>query len=244
MKVKHSTTLQEVIASLDRVYPLASSDRAALEALPFETTEHPSHFYLVREGNRPSACCMLLEGYACRHKTTSSGERQIVSFHIPGDMLDLQHLELHRADHNVQTITPATIAWVPKAELQRVIDEHPAVRTAVWRSALIDASIFREWVLNVGRREAVSRVAHMLCEFVARREAAGLGSPDRFRLPMTQEDIADATGLTPVHVNRMLQTLGARGVMTRDKREVRIVDWEGMRRIADFNPAYLHLAGR
>lgn len=198
----------------------------------------------MREGARPTACCVLLQGYACRHKTTSSGERQIVSFHIPGDMLDIQHLELERADHNVQTITPATIAWIPKDQLRHVIDVNPAVRTAVLRSALIDASIFREWVLNVGRREAVARVAHMICEFVARREAAGLGPPDRFRLPMTQEDIADATGLTPVHVNRMLQTLGARGVMTRDKRDVRIVDWEGLRRIADFNPAYLHLDGR
>ncbi|PTS76791.1 Crp/Fnr family transcriptional regulator [Sphingomonas sp. HMWF008] len=244
MTIKHQNTLHEVIASLDRIYPLGSSDRAALEALPFETTEHPAHFYLVREGTQPTACCMLLQGYACRHKITSTGERQIVSFHIPGDMLDVQHLELDRADHNVQTITPVTIAWVPKPDLQQVIDANPTVRTAVLRSALIDASIFREWVLNVGRREAVSRVAHMLCEFVARRSAAGLGSPDCFRLPMTQEDIADATGLTPVHVNRMLQTLGTRGVMTRDKRDVRIVDWEGMRRIADFNPAYLHLGPR
>ena len=157
-------------------------------------------------------------------------------------MLDVQHLELECADHNVQTITQATVAWITKRDLQQLIEDHPPIRKAVWRNALIEASIFREWVLNVGRREAVARVAHMLCEFAARREAAGLGSPDRFDLPMTQEEIGDATGLTPVHVNRMLQTLGARGVITRDKRDVRIVDWEGMRRLADFDPAYLHLS--
>ena len=242
MTIASATTLHDVITSLNRLHPLSVADRAALESLDFRVADRPSHHYLVREGSRMETCCMLLSGYACRHKMTSAGERQIVSFHIPGDMLDVQHLELDHADHNVQTITAARVAWVSKQELQRLIDDHPTVRKAIWRSALVDASIFREWVLNVGRREAVARVAHMLCEFAARREAAGLGSPDRFELPMTQEEIADATGLTPVHVNRMLQALGVRGVIARDKRDVRIVDWEGMRRIADFDPTYLHLA--
>jgi len=197
---------------------------------------------LVREGNRPECCSMLLEGYVCRHKVTADGGRQIVSFHIPGDLLDVQHLELERADHNVQAITDATIAWISKGEMQSLLDGYPSVRRAVWRSALVDASIFREWVLNVGRRDALARVAHMLCEFAARREAAGLGSPDRFELPMTQEQIADATGLTSIHVNRMLRILGQRGLIARDKRDVHIVNWDGMRRLADFDPAYLHLA--
>jgi CRP-like cAMP-binding protein len=196
----------------------------------------------VREGTCPDSCCILLKGFACRHKTTSSGERQIVSFHIPGDILDVQHLELARADHNVQAISAATVAWIPKRDLQRLLDKNPVIRRAIWRSALVDASIFREWVLNVGRRDAISRVAHMLCEFAARYEAAGLGAPDRFELPMTQEQIADATGLTAIHVNRMLQELRARGVIMRERRDVRIIDWDGLRRVADFDPAYLHLA--
>lgn len=242
MNGSKTATLKDVIANLDRLHTLNASDRAALEKLPFRVTEHSAHQHLVREGERLKTCCMLLGGYACRHKTTSSGERQIVSFHLPGDLLDVQHLELERADHNVQTITAATIAWISKQDLQQLIEAHPTVRKAIWRAALIDASIFREWVLNVGRRDAVARVAHMLCEFVARHEAAGLGSPDRFEQPMTQEQIGDATGLTAVHVNRMLQALGARGLIARDKRDVRIIDWDGMRRIADFDPAYLHLA--
>lgn len=234
--------LRGVIANLDRLHSLGLPDRTAFASIPFRTTRHPAGQYLVREGDRPEACCMLLDGYACRHKTTSAGERQIVSFHIPGDLLDVQHLELECADHNVQTIDAATVAWVTKQDMQRLLDERPMIRKAVWRAALVEASVFREWVLNVGRRDAVARIAHMLCEFVARHEAAGLGSPDRFELPMTQEQIADATGLTPVHVNRMLQTLGTRGVIARDKRDVRIIDWVGLRRLADFDPAYLHLA--
>ena len=123
-----------------------------------------------------------------------------------------------------------------------MVQERPAINEALWRDSLIDASIFREWVLNVGRRDAKARIAHMLCEFASRRQAAGLGSPERFELPMTQEQIGDATGLTPVHVNRMLHALAADGVIVRDQREVEITDWPKMRRIADFDPAYLHAA--
>jgi CRP-like cAMP-binding protein len=185
---------------------------------------------------------MLVTGYACRHKVAANGGRQIVSFHLAGDILDLQHLLLAVADHNVQTITDATIAWIPKVALKRAADGSARIADALWRDTLIDASIFREWVLNVGRRDARSRTAHMLCEFAARREAAGLGSPEDFELPMTQEQIADATGLTAVHVNRMLRALEEDGAITRDRRRIRIVDWQRMRRIADFDPVYLHAA--
>lgn len=234
--------LQGVIRNLSLLHPLDADDRAAIEALPFQMSSHTAHSMLVREGDQPKSCCVLLEGHACRHKTTSAGDRQIVSFHIPGDILDVQHLELERADHNVQAITPGSVAWVSKEDMRHLLRERPAVGKAVWRSALVDASIFREWVLNVGRRDALSRVAHMLCEFAARRDAAGLGPPDHFELPMTQEQIADATGLTAVHVNRMFQALSVRGLITRERRDVRIIDWDGMRRLADFDPAYLHLA--
>jgi CRP-like cAMP-binding protein len=231
-----------LIRKLDRLAELDDADRDAIRALPFKLKSAPAHHYLVREGDIASECCVLLKGYACRHKTTSSGNRQIVSFHMPGDILDLQHLLLSRADHNLQTITEVTFAWVPAAELRRVAQQRPTVSEALWRDTLVDASIFREWVLNVGRRDAKSRIAHMLCEFAARREAAGLGSPERFELPMTQDQIADATGMTSVHVNRMLHELGRDGVIVRDKREVEITDWGRMRRIADFDPAYLHAA--
>lgn len=236
-----SRPMWAIVSALDRFHELAGADRAAINALPLRTDTIAANQLLVREGERPESCCMLLEGYACRYKTTSGGQRQIVSFHIPGDLLDAQHLELDRADHNVQTITPAKVAWVSKRDIEELLDEHPAIRKAIMRSVFVDASIFREWVLNVGRREAIARVAHLLCEFAARREAAELGTPDHFKLPMSQEEIGDATGLTPVHVNRMLQTLGAQGIIRRNRREVWIVDWDGLRKTADFDSTYLHL---
>ena len=231
-----------LIRKLDRLAKLQPGDHDAIRSLPFKVKTAPANGYLVREGDAVSECCVLLTGYACRHKMTSNGRRQIVSFHMPGDILDLQHLLLWQADHNVQTITEASVAWVSISHLRRLAQERPAVNEALWRDSLIDASIFREWVLNVGRRDAKSRIAHMLCEFAARREAAGLGSPERFDLPMTQEQIGDATGLTSVHVNRMLHELARAGLIGRSKREVEITDWPRFREVADFDPAYLHTA--
>lgn len=232
--------LEALARKLGRLAELDDEDRRAVLSLPRTTETVPPARYLVREGAETLQCCLLVKGYACRHKLAENGGRQIVSFHLPGDILDLQHLLLAVADHNVQTITQAVVAWIPSEALKQVARERPSIGEALWRDTLIDASVFREWVLNVGRRDARSRIAHMLCEFAARREAAGLGPPERFELPMTQEQIADATGLTPVHVNRMLRALRDEGVIAHDKREVQISDWPRMRATADFDPAYLH----
>jgi CRP-like cAMP-binding protein len=242
MNVNEREALAPLVRKIDRLGALTPADKNLLETLPFTMREAAAGQYLVREGAPTSECCVLVTGYACRHKVAADGGRQIVSFHLAGDILDLQHLLLPIADHNVQTITDATIAWIPKIALKRAADSSVRIADAMWRDTLIDASIFREWVLNVGRRDARSRTAHMLCEFAARRDAAGLGAPDEVELPMTQEQIADATGLTAVHVNRMLRALEGDGAITRERRRIRITDWGLMRRIAHFDPDYLHAA--
>jgi CRP-like cAMP-binding protein len=242
MLANDNDAIDQVLRKLGRLANLEQADREAIRSLPLRVETVPPDHFLVREGGVASECCILLEGYACRHKSTSNGGRQIVSFHMPGDILDLQHLLLSKADHNLQTITPATVGFVPAEELKQLAQQRPAVSEALWRDTLIDASIFREWVLNVGRRDGTSRVAHMLCEFAARREAAGLGPAESFELPMTQEQIADATGMTMVHVNRVVHELAAQGVIIWDQRQITITDWPRLRRIADFDPAYLHAA--
>ena len=189
-----------------------------------------------------SECCVLVSGYACRHKVAKDGGRQIVSFHVAGDVLDVQHLWLESADHNVQVITDADVAFVPVRALRQLVEERPSIGVALWRDSLLDASVFREWVLNVGRRDARTRIAHMLCEFVARSEAAGLGCPSEQVIPMTQEHIGDATGLTSVHVNRMLRTLREEGAVQGSGRGLQVADWQRLKRIAEFQADYLHLA--
>lgn len=150
-------------------------------------------------------------------------------------------MKLNTADHSVDAMTAADIAWVFHSDLDQLIDRSPQIADALWRDALIDSSIFREWVLNVGRRDARSRLAHLLCEFAARREAAQLGDGDEFDLPMTQEHIADATGLTIVHVNRMLRALSSEGVITHEGRSLKVNCWNRLRGIAGFDPTYLHM---
>ncbi|MDP5280123.1 Crp/Fnr family transcriptional regulator [Sphingomonas sp. DG1-23] len=230
------------ISKMHALNTLQESDIAAIRKLPTRSVEITSGTTIISEGQLVSECCILLEGFACRSKLNREGGRQIVSFHMAGDMLDIQHLLFDKADHNVEAISAATVVFFPMADLRKIVDDNSGIAKALWRDCLVDASIFREWVLNVGRRDAKSRVAHMLCEFAARREAAGLGSPERFDLPMTQEQIGDATGLTAVHVNRMLRQLEEEGVFERNGRNVRISDWAQMKRVAEFDDGYLHLA--
>ncbi|UXC90124.1 Crp/Fnr family transcriptional regulator [Sphingobium sp. RSMS] len=231
-----------LVGKLRRLAPLDMEDEQALSSLSFRIGHVRARTCLVREGTMPYDCCLLVEGFASRSKVASDGGRQIVSFHVPGDVLDIQHLFLERADHDVHAISDATIAWTPMSQLRALIMERPAIGMAFWRDALIDASISREWVLNVGRRNAKSRVAHMLCEFVARCNAAGVGTPERMKLPFTQEEIGDATGITTVHVNRMLRALTEDGLIRRDGRFLEIEDWDGFQKLAGFDKGYLHAA--
>ena len=224
---------------------LSVADVAAVEALPCHVRTVESGSYLVREGDPPELCAMLMTGFAFRQKTTQDGGRQILSFHVPGDLLDLPSLFLKVADHSVQTLVRCEVAFVPVPALQELVLAHPGIARAMWVDALVDGSIFREWELNLGRRDARGRIAHILCELASRMEAAGLiESKDEFELPITQEQFADAAGLTPVHINRTLQALKAEGLIGRAGRSGRIVtvpDWDKLRAAADFNSRYLHL---
>lgn len=233
--------LELFLRKLELNVQLAEDDRRAVLALPHRTRTVEAQTYLTREGDLPTVCGVIGSGFAYRQKLTGDGVRQIVAIHIPGDAVDLQHLFLDVADHSVQMLTRGQVAFVPRKDLQDLLDARPAVRHAILISILVEGSIFREWVLNVGRRDARTRLAHLLCEFAIRMEAQGMTNGGGFDLPITQEQLADAVGLTPVHVNRTLKALEADGLITRNKRNITFPSWERMRDVADFNPRYLHL---
>lgn len=216
-------------------------DRQALLNLPHRLQTLEPSAYIVREGQHPSQSCVIVSGFACRHKLTADGARQIVSVHIPGDFVDLEGALLNVADHNVQALTRCDVAFIRREAVRDLILAHPRVGMAMWVDTLIDGAVFREWVVNVGRRNARSRISHLLCEFARRLEVAGLAEEYRYELPMTQEQLADATGLTPVHVNRILQQLTREGLIERQKRFIAIPDWEKLRSVAGFTETYLHL---
>lgn len=225
---------------LARHSQLPAAARRALLALPFTRCRFEPKAFLLLEGEKSLASHILLSGFAQRNKLAGSGGRQIVALLMKGGLAGFEGAFFPAADHNVQALGTVEAAAIPNRALVAVAFAHPMLAAALWRESLIEASVAREWILNVGRRDARARILHLLCEFGLSRELAGLGAGDRFELPMSQEELADATGLTAVHVNRVLQGLSGEGLIERQRRRIRIVDRRRARRAADFSPAYLH----
>ena len=220
----------------------SAADRAALLALPHRRKRMEQHDYVVRQGDLAEHSCVLLAGYCVRQKIVGNGARQIDAIQMKGEIVDLQNSLLEEADHGVQMLTAGEIAMIPREEIKRIAFERPAVGLAMWLDTLVDGSIFREWVANVGRRDARTRVAHLLCEFSLRLKLAGLGEQNSYELPMTQEQLADATGLTPVHINRTIKLLESQGLIDRaSARSIAIGDWRKLAEAGDFQSGYLHL---
>ncbi len=233
-------TFDKLVLRLERRSPLGEEDRRALLSLPHNVKKLAAGAHIIRDGDEAEHCSLILSGFAYRYKITGEGGRQIISFHVAGEFVDLQNSLLGIADHSVQMLTDAEIAMIPASAIQELAMARPPIARTLWIDTLIDASIFREWVVNVGRRDSRARIAHLLCEFSLRLEAAGLASNHRYELPMTQEQLADAVGLTSVHVNRVLKQLGDEGLISRDRRSIVIEDWARMRAAGDFNERYLH----
>lgn len=220
---------------------MSDEDKSAVLALPYiERTLDPDQ-YIVWDGDRPANSCMIVSGFAFRHKLVKDGSRQIYSIHMKGDLVDLQNALLRTADHNVETMTRCLVLMIPIDAVWALAAAQPTVGMAMWHETLIDASIFREWITNVGRRDAKARIAHILCEFAIRMEKAGLGERGEVALPMTQEQLADSVSLTPIHVNRTLKSLEEEGLIARQKRAVLIPDWRKLAVVGDFDARYLHL---
>ena len=233
--------LELLIRNLELRSPLSAEDREAVLNLPYTLRTLESGTYTIREADAPEHCAVLVSGFAFRQKLTGEGAMQIVALHIPGDALDFQNLFLDVSDHSLQMLTRAEVALVAMRDLQVLARERQTVGHAILVKILVEASIFREWVLNVGRRESRVRVAHLLCELGVRLHTEGLAKDYGYELPMTQEQLADAVGLTPVHVNRTLKALEAEGLIVRSKRSISFPDWKRLRLVGDFNQRYLHL---
>ncbi|MGZ2410987.1 CRP-like cAMP-binding protein [Sphingomonas sp. F9_3S_D5_B_2] len=234
--------LEPLVVKLEYWHHLDAEDRAGILALPHSIKTMEANHYIVREFDRPSHSCLMLSGFAVRHKIVAGGARQIVSIHMRGELVDLQNSLLGTADHSVQMLTTGKVAMIPKEAINRLIEQRPAVGRAMWHDTLVDGSIFREWIANVGRRDARTRIAHVLCEFSLRLKVAGLGEHTNYDMPMTQEQLADATGLTAVHVNRTIKGLEADGLIERiHPRSITIGDWRKLAETGDFNSSYLHL---
>ena len=239
-----TSALLAFVEKLHAATPLGESDRKAVLDLPHTVKPMRKHDFIVREDEVARHCCVLKSGFAIRHKATGEGRRQIFSIHMAGDAVDLHNSLLKTADHNLQMLSSGEAAFIPVEAIRELTLARPTIGHAMWRETLIESAIFREWTLNIGRRDARCRMAHMLCEFALRLEVAHLGVQSNYELPMTQEELADAVGLTSIHVSRTLKTLAEEGLVERTVRTVKILDWHGLAKLGDFHSGYLHLPNR
>jgi CRP-like cAMP-binding protein len=230
-----------MIRKMESVFAVTDDERQALETLPMQLAVIKADQDIVRIGDRPSRCCLILSGFACTYKVTAEGKRQIVSFNLPGDIPDLQSLHLKVLDTSIATISTCRVGFITHEALRDICDRYPRITAAFWREALIDAAIFREWVLNVGRREAYTRMAQVLCELLVRLRAVGLVEDHVCDLPITQGEFADALGVSNVHVNRVLQQMRADGLIETKGTQLKIPDWDRLKQVGEFDPTYLHL---
>ncbi|MEN3351327.1 MAG: hypothetical protein V7632_4962 [Bradyrhizobium sp.] len=221
---------------------LDRDDIGALEKLPIERRMLGPREIVVRDGERPTQSCLVIEGFVFRAKTTFDGQRQILSLHIPGEIPDLQSLHLGIMDHDLVTLTACTLGFIPHDALKRVNRERPNVAAALWRETLIDAAIFREWIVNVGRRTGLARMAHLLSELRRRLESIGRASNGAFRLPITQAELADCLAMSTVHVNRVLQELRRDGLIEVERSAFHLLDQPKLEELGQFDPHYLHLS--
>lgn len=233
--------MNALVTKLSRSAALGDEDRRVLEALC------GGHRYavarnrdVVREGEQSDYVHVLLEGWAARYKVFTNGTRQITAFLLPGDLCDLEATVLQHLDHSVTALTPVKVAAVPRDRLIEVTRARSTLAQAFWWATMVDAAVSRAWIVNIGRRDAYARIAHLACELHARMSAIGLATDRSIELPLTQDEIGDALGLTSVHINRSLKRLRDEGLMEVQQRTLTILDAEQLTKAAGFEPTYLH----
>jgi CRP-like cAMP-binding protein len=232
---------QALVRKLLNYGVLEQEDVVLLLALPTTVRTFGPRCDIVEDGQPPRGTNLVLSGLACRLKVLPDGRKQILGFLIAGDFCDLHVMLLDRLDHAISTVTATVVALLPEAELRAVMDANPRVARVFWVASLVQEAIAREWILSLGRRSAYERTAHLFCEFYERLRAVGLADHGRCDLPLTQADLADALGLSQVHINRTLQEMREAGLIELRGRRLHIPDLPALHRAALFDPGFLHL---
>lgn len=223
---------------------LTEADRHRLDELCAHPRDVVAGRDLIKEGDRPEDVFLIVQGWACRYKVLPSGNRQILSYSIPGDLCDVHAFILRRMDHSIGLLSDARVVAIPQVTMTTIIRESPAIAQGLLWATLVDEAVAREWLVNIGQRDAYERLAHLFCELWLRMHQVGLTQGGAFAFPLTQEQLGDTEGLTSVHVNRTLQRMRSEGLISLEGKRLTIHDLEGLKRLSGFNPNYLHLERR
>ena len=243
MIIDSSTPVARFLHRLRLRSVLTAEEQEAVLELSGETRHYRSNEDIVSPGEHVDYACLVARGVAGRFDQMLDGERQVTSFYIAGDMCDLHSVVAPRAGWSITALSAVTAVLVPHGDLRELCVRYPGVAVAFWRDGTADASIFAKWVGNLGRKNARARIGHIFCEMGMRSEAAGLGTRSAYELALTQNQLADAAGLTPVHVNRTLQDMKREGLLQFHNGHVTIPEWSALARVAEFDPLYLLLEG-
>lgn len=236
--------LKSLILNFERRDQLSADEHAVIKEMKIKSRRVATKQDIVREGERITESCLLISGFAARYNILADGSRQISAIHVPGDFLDLHSLLLGRMDHSVTGLTQCDVALVPHEFLLKVTETHPHLARMFWLSTLIDAAIHRRWLVTAGGLTAPGQLAHLICELYKRLEVVGLTSDHAFHFPLSQIDIADALGISTVHVNRTIKELRTQGLIRWQSGQMTILDWNRLCEIAQFDAAYLNLERR
>jgi CRP-like cAMP-binding protein len=196
---------------------------------------------VISQGDRTGGVKLLLEGFACRYKVLEDGRRQVVAYFVPGDLCDLRVFILKRMDHSIGAVCASKVATISPENVLRLTHNYPSLTRALWWSTLVEEAIAREWIVNVGQRNALERMAHLFCELLYRFRAVGLNDGMSCTLPLTQVELAETLGLSSVHVNRTLQALRKRKLITLENGTLTIDNLDELKELSFFDPDYLHL---
>jgi CRP-like cAMP-binding protein len=196
---------------------------------------------IIREGDKVEQIHLVTGGLATRSKTLADGSRQLMAFLVPGDLCDVEVFVLEAMDHDIVALSDTSCALIPATEMEQLLTESSNLTRAIWWSTMTDSAVLREWIVNHGRRDARERIAHMFCELLIRYRIVGQGTGDSVPFPLTQEELSEATGMTPVHVNRTLQQLRAEGLVELNQKVLTVLDFAGLSEAAQYDPTYLHL---
>ena len=220
---------------------LTDEECAAVKECTQDVHEFAAREDVISQGDRTGGVKLLLEGFACRYKVLEDGRRQIVAYFVPGDLCDLRVFILKRMDHSIGAIVASKVAEIAPDDVLKLTHNYPTLTRALWWSTLVEEAIAREWIVNVGQRNALERMAHLFCELLYRFRAVGLNEGNSCTLPLTQVELAETLGLSSVHVNRTLQELRRQKLITLENGTLTIQDLKALKEVSFFNPDYLHL---
>lgn len=237
-------TLERFLARLLRRSPLNSEEQAAILRLRGHVVQATAQRDIITPGQETGSACLVADGMVARLDEMANGVRQITALYISGDMCDLHSVAAPVAGWGLQALTTTTVLRILHSDLRELAVRYPTIAFAFWRDMAVDASVLAKWVSNIRRNEARPRLAHLLCEIGVRSEHAGIGSRTDFLLPMTQIQIADALGLTSVHVNRTMKALRRDTLVALDGRRVRVERWNDLADVAAFDPRFLLIEPR